>query len=253
MNAPARVRTDAYDSTNPAIIDEVAAAIGIGGDLVASAEVRAGGALWVAGANGISATNSIRSATSLHIGGPFWMRSDHADIGGDAYVNGNVTGDVRISGTLHVPPGATVDGAGDIQIVDSSQAVTVASPCDCGAGVVDIAGAISAAAAHNADADVGLSSSALASVTTPTTLALPCGSFSLSTINATAPVTLIVHGRTLLAIDGDVTVRGGLAVQLDASANDVLVGGNSIASGGGASARRAARRASASGSPAPER
>jgi hypothetical protein len=235
MNAPARVRTDTYDSRNPAVTDEIAAAIGIGGDLVASAEVRAGGALWVAGPNGISATNSIRSATSLHVGGPFWMRSDHADIGGDAYVNGNVMGDVRISGTLHVPPGATVDGAGDIPVVDSSQPVTVASPCDCGAGVVDIAGAITAAVAHNADADIGLAPAALASVTTATSLTLPCGSFSLSTINATAPVTLIVHGRTLLAIDGDVTVRGGLAVQLDASAElDVLVGGNLIASGGGA-------------------
>jgi hypothetical protein len=235
MNAAARIRSDAYDSRSPAVSDEVAASIGIGGDLVASAEVRAGGALWVAGPNGISATNSIRTATSLRVGGPLWMRSDHAEIGGDAYVNGNVMGDVRVGGTLHVPPGATVDGAGDIAVVDSSQPVIVASPCDCGAGVVDIAGAIAAAASHNADANVGLASDALASVTTPTTVALPCGTFSLSTISATASVTLIVRGRALLAVDGDVTTRGGLAVQLDPSAElDLVVGGNLIASGGGA-------------------
>src|SRR4029079_1712752 len=108
-----------------AVTDEIAAAIGIGGDLVASAEVRAGGALWVAGPNGISATNSIRSAPSLHVGGPFWMRSDHADIGGDAYVNGNVTGDVRVSGTLHVPPGAKGDSAASGPTGDRTPAVTV--------------------------------------------------------------------------------------------------------------------------------
>jgi len=235
MNATARVRTDAYDSSNPSLTDEVAAAIGIGGDLVASAEVRAGGALWVAGANGISATNSIRTSTSLRVGGPMVMRSDHADIGGDAFVNGNVTGDVRVSGALHVSPGVTVDGMVEATMVDSTQPVTVASPCDCSAGFVDIAGAIATAAAQNADAAIGLAPGALASVTTPTQISLPCGSFSLSTINATAALTLIVRGRTLLAVDGDVTVRGGLAVQLDPSAElDLLVGGQLIASGGGA-------------------
>jgi hypothetical protein len=235
MNALARVRTDAYDSRNPSVTDELAAAVGIGGDLVASAEVRAGGALWVAGPNGISATNSIRAAASLRVGGPLWMRSDHAELGGDAYVNGDVTGDVRVSGTLHVPPGATVDGAVDATMVDSSQAVAVAPPCDCGASVVDLAGAIAGAASQNADADVGLAPSALVSVTAPTTLTLPCGTFSLSTINATASVTLIVSGRTLLAVDGDVTVRGGLAIQLGPMAElDLLIGGQLIATGGGA-------------------
>jgi hypothetical protein len=235
MTAPARVRTDAYDSRNAGVADEIAAAIGIGGDLNASAEVRAGGALWVAGANGISATNSIRAATSLRVGGPMVMHSDHADIGGDAYITGSVTGDVRVSGTLHVSPGATVDSAVEAATVDRSQPVSVAAPCDCSAGFVDIAGAIATATTANADADIGLSPAALASVTAPMTIELPCGTFSLSDINATSSVTLAVHGRTLLAVAGDVTVRGGLTVQLDPAAElDLLVGGQLIASGGAA-------------------
>ena len=232
MNAPARVRTAAYDSRDPARTNESSAAIGIGGDLVASAEVRAGGAFWVGGPGGINATSSIRSSTTMYVGGPFVMHSDHADIGGDAYVSGAVTGDVRVSGTLHVPPGTVVSG-GEAGAVDSSQPVTVGAPCDCSAGFIDIAGAITAAAATNADDAIGLAPTALASVSTPTSIALPCGTFYLSTIFAPAAVTIVVHGRTLLAIDGDVTVRGGLDVRLDPSAElDLLVRGQVIASGG---------------------
>jgi hypothetical protein len=236
MSTPARLRTDAFDSRNPGATDEIAAAIGVGGDLNATGELRAGGAIYVAGANGVMASNQFRSATSLRVGGPMKMlSSDNADIGGDAYINGGVTGNVRVSGTLHVPASAVLSGGVEYGALSSNETVSVPSPCDCHAGFVDIAGAIAAAAASNADAAIGLAPGLLASATTPTTISLPCGTFYLSTINATAAVTIAVHGHTLLAVDGDLTVRGGLAVQLDPSAElDLLVGGQLNATGGGA-------------------
>ena len=113
-------------------------------------------------------------------------------------------------------------------------AITVPPPCDCSAGFVDVARAIAAAAATNADDAIGLQPTALADVTTPTSIALPCGVFYLTEIDAEAPVTLVVRGRTLLAIGGDVTARAGFTVQLDPSAElDLLVGGQLIVTGGG--------------------
>jgi hypothetical protein len=235
LSAPARIRSESFDSRVTPVYTESDAAIGINGDLTSTAEVRAGGALHVAGAGGIRAQNHVRSAASLRAGGPLAMLSDNADIAGDAYVNGNVSGgngSVRVNGTLHMPPAAA--RTGDVQYgALALEAVSVAPPCDCGAGFADLPAAIADAAASNADATIGLASAALAAVTSPAELQLPCGTFYLDDIDADAAVTLTVRGRTLLAVAGDVTVRAGLAVALEPSAElDLLVGGRLTISGG---------------------
>ena len=233
VSAPARIRTDSFDSRTTPAFEETGAAIGIGGDLVANAEVRAGGALHVAGAGGLRTSTQLRSAGSLRVGGPAMLSDQNVDVDTDAFVNGNVSGRLRVGGTLHVPPGAQLTGGVEYAAL-VNEAIAVSPPCDCGAGFVDVAGAIAAAVATNADAAIGLPPTRLADVTTPTSIVLPCGVFYLTEIDAEAAVTLVVRGHTLLAIGGDVTVRAGLAVQLDPSAQlDVLVGGQLIATGGG--------------------
>jgi len=228
--AAARIRSGSYDSRDSLSgVVESGAAFGFNSSLNANAEVRAGGAIYVAGAGGLIALNApIRTAASLRVGGPLSMSGDHADIGMDAYVSGNVTGDVRVSGTLHAPTTATVDSQVEANGGVVREAVAVPAPCDCSAGAagfVDIAGAIAAAAAHNDDAAINLAPTALASGAVPAApLSLPCGTFYLTDIDADAAVTLAVHGRTLLAVGGDVQLNGGLSVQLDASAElDLLV------------------------------
>jgi len=234
MNAPARVRTDAYDSRDPLAFDETAAAIGIGGNLTSTAEVRAGGAFYVAGAGGIDASNHIRSSLSLRVGGPVTIHNDNGDIGTDAYINGNVTGNVRVDGTLHVPAGAVL-GAGVEAASVVNEAVSVPSPCDCSAGFVNVGAAVSAAATNNANAAIGLSPSALAAVSTTTMIDLPCGTFYVDKIYADAAVTVAVHGRTVLAVAGDVALHAAFSVVLDPSAElDLIVGGRLTTSGGGA-------------------
>jgi hypothetical protein len=233
LSAPARIRSDSFDSRATQIFDESRAALGINGDLTSTAEVRAGGALHVAGAGGIQAQNHVRTAGSLRVGGPLTIWSDQAEAGTDAYVNGNVTGDVRVNGTLHVPAAATVDAQARYTTL-VNEAVAVAPPCDCAAGFADAAGAIAAAATANADPAIGLAPSALSSVTTPQSIDLPCGTFYLDEIDAQAALTIAVHGRTLLAVGGDVTV-GAFTIALDPNAElDLLVGGGLTASGGGA-------------------
>jgi hypothetical protein len=233
MTAPARVRSDAYDSRDPAVYDEVAAAFGINGDVIASAEMRAGGALHVAGSGGLRAATQLRTAGSLRVGGPFVGSSENADIGTDAFVNGSVTGRLRVTGALHVPAGATLDSQVEYGTL-VNEAVTVSPPCDCGAGFVDVAGAIAAAATSNANAAIGLAASALAAVPTASRIDLPCGTFYLDGIDTGAAVTVAVHGHALLAIAGDVATRANFVVQLDAAAElDLLVGGQLTVTGAG--------------------
>jgi hypothetical protein len=234
MNAPARVRTDAYDSRDSAVFDEVAAAIGIGGNLTSTAEVRAGGAFYVAGAGGIDASNHIRSSQSLRVGGPVTIRNDNGDVDRDAYVAGNVTGNLRVNGTLHVPAGAVLSGGAEASAI-VNEPVSVPSPCDCSAGFVNVGAAISAAATGNANAAIGLAPDALAAVSTPTPLALPCGTFYLDKIYADAAVTIAVTGRAVLAVAGDVALHATFTVNLDPSAElDLIVGGRLSTSGGSA-------------------
>ena len=155
------------------------------------------------------------------------MSGDHADIGNDAYVNGNVTGDVRVSGTLHVATTATVDSQVEANGGIVREAVAVPAPCDCSAGAagfVDIAGAIAAAAGHNDDAAINLSPTALVSRFAGGDRRPAVRQFYLSDIHAEHRGHPGRTRRTLLAVGGDVTLDGGLVVQLDASAElDLLV------------------------------
>ena len=51
------------------------------------------------------------------------------------------SGRLRVSGTLHVPPGAQLTGGVEYATL-VNEAITVSAPCDCSAGFVDVAGAI---------------------------------------------------------------------------------------------------------------
>ena len=105
--------------------------------------------------------------------------------------------------------------------------VSVPAPCDCSDGFVDVTGAITRQLIDNGDAAAGFGPDALSNVSTATQLSLGCGTYYLASIGATAaPVTLVVHGHALLAVQGSVSLGAGLTVTLDPSAElDLLVGG----------------------------
>ena len=236
MSAPARLRTDAFDSRNPAVTDEIAAAIGVGGDLSATGELRAGGAIYVAGANGVTASNQFRI-----IGIAARRRADEdAVLGQRRHRRRRVHQRQRHRQRARQrhparPRERRPERRRRVRHVvverDRQCALPVRLPRRLrGHRRRDRVRLRKQRRRghrphadrprHRIDADVD---------------SLPCGSFYLSTIDATAAVTIAVHGRALLAVGGDVTVRGGLAIQLDPFAElDLLVGGQVIASGGGA-------------------
>jgi hypothetical protein len=227
-----RLRTDAFDSTNSSVQDTTSAAVGINGGLQTTAELRAGGAIYVAGSAGVQAADHLQSGASLQIGGPLSMLASNTDVALDGYVAGDVTGDVRITGTLHVPATATVDPKVQAAAI-VVEPVSVGAPCDCSDGFAEVATAISAAAIGNGDDAAGIAVDRLAALTAAATLDLPCGTFYLSAVDAPAALTLAVHGHALLAVGGDVDLGGGLTVALDDGAElDLLVGGRLASSGG---------------------
>jgi hypothetical protein len=230
----AGLRTDAFDSTDSSFNRETWAAIGVNGALTTTkgAELRAGGAIYVAGPAGVSAAEHLQAGASFQSNGPLTMLSSNADLLFNASVNGAISGQVQVGGILQVP--STADIGPEVQ-ADSviTGAVSVTPPCDC--GDIDLQGAMTMAMTTNNDAAVGLSPDALATAQVSQTLDLSCGTYYLSSMQPSAPITLAVHGRALLAVMGDVRLPGGgLTVKLDEGAElDLLIGGWLTAAGGG--------------------
>jgi hypothetical protein len=229
----ARLRTYAFDSTNSSYSDDkVSAAVGIDGALTANADLEVEGAIYVAGSF-VAANGHLQAGASFRSAGPLTiLSSGQADLLGDAYINGYVSGDVNVGGTLYVP--TTLDVGSDVQAKAISPGPVSFSapwpPCDCSSnGFVNVASAIMSAQSDNGDEAAGFDPNALAMVSSATQLTLGCGTYYLSSIGPapgdTPPITLVVHGHALLAVAGDVTLTGGLNVMLDPSAElDLLVG-----------------------------
>jgi hypothetical protein len=228
--------TDSFSSAHgPYAPGGVSGAVGTNGAVTANGRVQVGGSLWVGGAAGVSAS-SLAVATDLHdeglLGG-----MDTIAIGHDAFVDGDVTAlNLSVGGTLTLPTAATLTVTGTNQITATARApVSVAPPCACDAAdLVDIAGYVAAQRAFNHDADIGLDPASFATVTADRRLTLPCGRFYLAGVGgqATASLTITATGRTALFVDGDLSLRGGLDVELAAGAElDLFVGGMLIVDG----------------------
>lgn len=237
LNLNFKLQTDAFDSTNSGVHDETSAAVGIDGALQTTkgAELQAGGAIYVAGPAGVTASEHLQAGASFKSNGPLAMLSSSADLLADAYVGSLISGEVQVSGTLHVPLSADVGSGVQASAIVSGPVAALQAPCDCSEGFVDLATAMNNAAASNNDAAASLKTDALSAVMVSQRLDLSCGTYYLSSIQASAPITLAVHGRVLLAVENDVRLQGGgLTVNLDASAElDLLIGGWLTASGGG--------------------
>jgi hypothetical protein len=79
---------------------------------------------------------------------------------------------------------------------------------------------------NNDNASIGLDPGVLASPNGPTRLDLPCGSYYLSSIEPSVPVTIWAHGHTALYIGKDVKSSDDIAFGVDPDGSfDIFVGG----------------------------
>ena len=234
LTISAMLQTRSFDSTGLTSGDQQTAAIGVNQALRVNASLDVGGALVVADPAGVSASAELETTESLRSGGPLTSSSSEVQVGTDAFVASDVSGQVKVTGVLHVPAAATVAAS----VTSASvlrEPVTVAAPCDCTAGAaidpVRVAAAASAAGGND-NASIGLEAGALAR-TGMEQLDLPCGRFHLSSIDIERELELRVHGRTVLAVSGDVVLRERLDVVLDAGAElDLVIAGTLRLSGG---------------------
>jgi hypothetical protein len=228
--------TDSFSSSRgPYAPGGVSGAVGTNGAVTGNGRMQVGGSLWVGGAAGVSVSD-LSVATDLRDEGVLGGK-DTITVGRDALVGGDVSSvNLTVAGTLTLPAAAALTVTGTNQVAAVARApVSVSPPCACDAAdIVDIAGYVDAQRAFNHDADIGLDPAAFATVATDQSLTLPCGRFYLDGVGgqAAASLTITVTGRTALFVGGDVSLRGGLDVELAPGAElDFFVGGMLIVDG----------------------
>ena len=206
------------------------AAVGTDQQVQLAGPAQVGGAMVAAGSFGIAFGRSAGILGTLRSGGTL-ASQQFLSISGDAFVDGDVRGQVDIDGVLHVPSGAAISSsvsAAGLRV----EPVAVEPPCDCGAAP-DLIGLINDHAMLNDNPRIHLDPGALTG--SQSVLELPCGAFYLSLIKM-APgmeLELRVHGRAALFVAGDVNLGDGLRVELDPMAElDLVVGGDLRASSG---------------------
>jgi hypothetical protein len=215
------ILVDAFDSTRGPYMPG-----GVGGGVGADDKYHSSGSsvpatgggiwgdLWASSPTGIddSAGESIKH--DVRSGGAL-QSSAAMTIGADAYANGDVNRGITIDGKLYVPAGATVNATSSGGIVRGP--VSFAPPCDCAPNqLVPISAIVQAhASPHNDNAAIGLPDDLPVASNAPARLDLPCGSYYLSSIHHSVPLTIWAHGQTALYIGGDVQSSDDIAFGVD--------------------------------------
>jgi len=210
LNVSAKLTTDAYDSTTgPYQPGQLGGGVGVNRDVSNWSEaVDVGGTLWVSGSKGYSSSGPASDVKAdLHLGGS-WKASTPFSVAGAAYVVGSLSG-------------VTVKGK-------TSTVTSVDPACDCNASqlvpVVDIVQAHRSP--NNDNAAISLDEKVFEKPGTPLRLDLPCGNFYFTSIAPSLALTIHVHGRTAIYVEGDVSASSPLAFTLEPDAElDVFIGG----------------------------
>lgn len=208
----APITTDAFDSRMMGMIAPGnGGSIGLNGSVNAQ-KIAVGGSLWVMGT---ATVNSLSTGVDLFTADR--VATDRLDVGRDAQINGDVFAnfDLRVKGTLTLPPGRTATAPMTSIGKTVRAAVNLTPPCDCDPkSLFDISGYVAGRRADNDNAAVSLDPARLANYMGAQTLDLPCGRFFLDRIGGNGAITLKINARTALFIGGDVNLSGGLRVDL---------------------------------------
>lgn len=219
------IRTASFDSTTGATNDQGASvaanrSLTLAGNGGIGGSAFGGGQGVAAGRDALTCTGQTTLRHDAWSGSDMTAVGDHT-VGGDAYVNGALTGaSVRVAGKLHTPSGQVLappnSSGGSV-----TEPVVVAPPCDCGSKL-DVAAIVAPFKTTNDNAAIGLAPDALEH---GGTLVLPCGRYHLTEIGGS--VTLALTGRTAIFVDGDISIAGGFTIDLQPGSElDLFVAGD---------------------------
>jgi hypothetical protein len=223
INNTGSLVTDGFDSLKgpypappPPWPYSLGAGVAANGTVSNDSTLNVGGALYCSGNATASSTVNVRQ--DLHVGGN--ANSFDANVAGDAYVKGSVSGSLHVTGKLH-------------------QGVSQSPPCDyCPGqmpGPIDVATIVNArvtnaAGTNNDNKSINLSATLFSSGTGPSRLDLPCGNYYLDGINRDA--TIFAHGHTALYVGTKGITAGNVNFSLDPTATfDIFVAGSITNSG----------------------
>jgi len=201
---------------------------------------------------GVGADQHTTGSSQIDIWGPLWSAATTAtaiDFGGnanvyhdvhsganivpsqfacgrDAYVAGDIIGDMSIKKTLYQSPGKQRNGNVTYGALDTSKVITVPLPCDC-VNKIPVVAIVAWGKTNNDNAKIGLDPGLLTS-NPPARVDLPCGIYYLTGFSLNGSTAIVVHGKTALLIDGSITANSFLDITLDpkiASSLDIFVSG----------------------------
>lgn len=223
LQSSADITTDSFSSVSGTTQGGIGGSIGLNGDFSTSGLIQVGGSTWMSG--GLAASREGHIGRELHVGTASTGAGTRVD--GDVYAAADVS-NLDIGGTLFIPATSNVGADVTAQGGVVTGPVAVSPPCDCEESrLLDIAGIIADAKAHNDNAQIGLSPQALSQLSTPTRLDLPCGRYFLQEIGASRAVTIAVHGRTALFIEQSIAGSDSIVFDVAPGAElDVFVGGS---------------------------
>jgi hypothetical protein len=224
-------------SSQPTAAGATGASVGINGQLITTGVIDIGGSLIAAGHGPLRITSG-----GFNIDGNFETNSDvsltgaNIRFGRDLWVNGdlNVIGLSRVRGDVYQTPGHAMNGT-QLDGKFNQRTFTVPEPCGCGANqLLDIEEIV-----HQGIAASGAPPASSFNVGTGGTMSLGCGSFAYRNLNILGLSTIEVDGHSVLYIDGDLTLTGGVTIDLDSQGElDVFVTGNLVLTGAGKIGKR---------------
>lgn len=212
--------TSAFDSADGESV--LAGSVGADGDFVTTNTFDIGGSLWVGGET--TSVNDGLVRQNLHTGGAAAFNFLTAErnaftASGLSAVDGTIDGDLRI------PEGETFDGV-EVGGEVIRGPVAIPEPCNCDEPV-PIAAIVDALAEtnDNQELDIPFSYDEASDID----IELPCGRYFFTGIAAGNAITLRLTGRTVIALEGDLTTQNTLTVLLEPEATlDMFVDGEIV-------------------------
>lgn len=228
LSSGAPITVDSFDSTRPGVMT-----LGTGGSMGCDADVNVSNMLSVGGNLIVSGSVTVSSPLAVGVDaqvGATLSGDQSITIGRNAQVGSDVkcnNGTLTIPGTLTYPTGKTLTAKNTAIGSIVRAPVTVAPPCDCGAGnTYDIASYVEQRRNSNDNQAIGLDPALLTNFTGDQTLNLTCGRFFLNRIGGSGKVNLNVSGRTALFVGGDVNLTDAFSVTLTAGGElDLFING----------------------------
>ena len=224
LSASNKLTTDSFDS-EMGMMPMDGGSVGVNGAYSASSSIDIGGSLWVDGT--IQTFNSHEVAQELQCGGNVTAKS-MSHVGEDAHIEGDIEAlnkVMTIDGDLHIPPNKTNNQA-TVLGQTIKEAVIVKQPCDC-SEPYDIAAIVAGYQAKNDNDKQGISANELTDLPNAKVLELPCGIYFFDKISSNNELKIVLTGRTVIAIAGDIINAGTFTIELGPEAElDLFLAGD---------------------------